>query len=89
MTRAAKIRLIITVTVLMSMEAAVLRYSPGRIALGFIWIFHVLYFMLGVKTIKKCYLGGGGGMTVVSSADRIFQEYGSYPNLMMRRPADY
>lgn len=54
MTRAAKIRLIITVTVLMSTGFAVLRGIPaGRIALGFIWIFHVLYFMLGVKTIKE------------------------------------
>lgn len=54
MTRAAKIRLIITVTVLMSIGFAVLRGIPaGRIALGFIWIFHVLYFMLGVKTIKE------------------------------------
>ena len=54
MTRAAKIRLIITVTVLMSIGFAVLRGIPaGRITLGFIWIFHILYFMLGVKTIKE------------------------------------
>lgn len=52
MTRKTKIRIMVTVTLLMSvgfvmMHAVVI----GRIVLALVWVFHVLYFMFGVKTI--------------------------------------
>ena len=73
-TRAAKIRLIITVTVLMSIGFAVLRGIPaGRMSSGIHMDIPCLIFHAGSQDYKRrCYLGGGGGMTVVSSADRIF-----------------
>ncbi len=52
MTRKTKIRIMVTVTLLMSvgfvmMHAVVI----GRIVLALVWVFHVLYFVFGVKTI--------------------------------------
>ncbi len=52
MTRKTKIRIMVTVTVLMSigfvmMHAVVI----GRIVLALVWLFHVLYFVFGIKTI--------------------------------------
>ena len=74
MTRAAKIRLIITVTVLMSIGFAVLRrYSGRKDNSGIHMDIPYLIFHAGSQDYKRrCYLGGGGGMTVISSADRIF-----------------
>lgn len=54
MTLRTKVRIMVVVTLLMSvgflmMHAVVL----GRIVLGAVWVFHILYFLFGVKTIPK------------------------------------
>lgn len=54
MTWAAKIRIMITVTVLMSIGSIMMHRVPvGCIVLACIWIFHVIYFIFGVKTLKE------------------------------------
>lgn len=54
MTKATKIRIMVTVTLLMSfgffMMLRKALYVPCMI-LGGVWLFHILYFALGVKTI--------------------------------------
>lgn len=53
MTRTTKVKIMITVTVLMSMGFLMMHQVPvGRIVLGCVWVFHILYFVFGVKTIK-------------------------------------
>lgn len=53
MTKKAKIRIMLTVTVLMSIGFIMMHQVPlGRIVLGCVWVFHVVYFLLGVKTIR-------------------------------------
>lgn len=50
MTRAAKVRLMAVVTVLMSIGFALMYQVPvGRIILVCVWVFHLAYFTLGVK----------------------------------------
>ena len=52
MTKKAKVRIMITVTVLMSIGFAMMHAVPvGRIVLGCVWVFHIVYFCLGVKTL--------------------------------------
>ena len=55
MTRETKIRIMITVTILMSFGFFMMfrkaLYIPCAI-LGGVWLFHILYFALGVKTIS-------------------------------------
>lgn len=52
MTTATKVRIMVTVTVLMSIGFVMMHAVPvGRIVLGCVWVFHVLYFLFGVKTI--------------------------------------
>ena len=53
LTMETKIRIMITVTILMSIGFIMMHAVPvGRIILGFVWIFHVLYFIFGIKTLK-------------------------------------
>lgn len=53
MTRKTKIRIMITVTVFMSIGfAAMHAVVVGRIVLSCVWLFHVIYFLFGVKTLK-------------------------------------
>ena len=53
MTRKTKIKIMVTVTLLMSVGFLMMDQVPvGRIVLVCVWIFHILYFMLGVRTIK-------------------------------------
>ena len=53
MTMKTKIRIMITVTILMSIGFIMMHAVPvGRIILGIVWIFHVLYFIFGIKTLK-------------------------------------
>ena len=52
MTRKTKVRIMVTVTILMSIGFVMMNAVPvGRIVLGCVWVFHILYFCLGVKTI--------------------------------------
>lgn len=56
MTNKTKIRIIITVTLLMSFGFFMMMrkdlYIPCAI-LGGVWLFHVIYFVFGVKTLKE------------------------------------
>jgi hypothetical protein len=52
MTRKTKIKIMVTVTILMSIGFAMMHAVPaGRVVLGCVWVFHIVYFCLGVKTI--------------------------------------
>lgn len=54
MTRKTKVRIMLTVTLLMSVGFIMMHAVPvGRIVLGCVWVFHILYFLFGVKTIRK------------------------------------
>ncbi|TCL54895.1 hypothetical protein EDD77_11918 [Allofournierella massiliensis] len=56
MTRKAKIRVVITVTVLMSIGFLIMFGKGifiGCAVLSAVWIFHVLYFFFGVKTMPE------------------------------------
>lgn len=51
MTKKAKIRVMITITILMAIGFIMMHRVPvGRIILGFVWLFHMLYFAFKVKT---------------------------------------
>ena len=53
MTMKTKIRIMVTVTIFMSIGFIMMHTVPvGRIILGFVWIFHVLYFIFEIKTLK-------------------------------------
>ena len=53
MTVKTKIRIMVTVTILMSIGFIMMHaVTVGRIILGFVWLFHVLYFIFGIKTLK-------------------------------------
>ena len=52
MTKKTKVRIMITVTLLMSIGFIMMHAVPvGRIVLGCVWVFHIVYFVFGVKTI--------------------------------------
>lgn len=52
MTQKTKVRIMVTVTILMSVGFIMMHQVPvGRIVLGCVWVFHILYFIFGVKTI--------------------------------------
>lgn len=52
MTKKAKIRIMVTVTVLMSIGFIMMKAVPvGRIVLACVWAFHIFYFIFGVKTL--------------------------------------
>lgn len=52
MTRTAKIRVILTVTVVMGIGIFMMRRIPwGQILLSVIWVGHVIGFVFGVKTV--------------------------------------
>ncbi|MGN1019647.1 MAG: YbaN family protein [Aristaeellaceae bacterium] len=52
MTRKTKVRIMITVTLLMSVGFIMMHQAPvGRIVLACVWVFHVIYFVFGVKTL--------------------------------------
>ncbi|MBQ8619563.1 MAG: YbaN family protein [Clostridia bacterium] len=55
MTMKTKVRIMITVTLLMSIGFVMMGLkgvTVGCIALGCVWVFHIVYFIFGVKTIK-------------------------------------
>ena len=54
MTWKTKIRIMITVTVLMTVGFIMMKQVVvGRIVLAFVWIFHIIYFIFAVKTVKN------------------------------------
>ncbi len=54
MTWPTKIRIMITITLLMSVGFIMMHRVPvGRMILACVWVFHILYFILGIKTLKS------------------------------------
>ena len=52
MTKKTKVRIMVTVTLLMSIGFIMMHAVPvGRIILACVWAFHLVYFLFGVKTI--------------------------------------
>ena len=56
MTMKAKVRIMVTVTLLMSIGFVLMGISgiaAGCIVLGCVWLLHIVYFLFGIKTISK------------------------------------
>ena len=54
MTWKTKIRIMVTVTLLMSVGFFMMSRVPvGQTVLAVVWLFHVVYFCFGVKTLKE------------------------------------
>ena len=54
MTKKTKVRIMITVTLLMCLGFIMMgQVAAGRMVLACVWIFHVIYFIWGVKTVKE------------------------------------
>ena len=52
MTKKSKIKIMLMVTILMAIGFAMMHAVViGRIVLAIVWVFHVLYFVFGIKTI--------------------------------------
>ena len=59
MTRKAKIIVMISITVFMGIGFILMdKVLIGRIILVAVWLFHILYFTLGIKTVKKNCMAG-------------------------------
>lgn len=53
MTRKTKIKIMVTVTILMSIGFIMMnQVAAGRIVLACVWMFHILYFIFGVRTLN-------------------------------------
>ncbi len=54
MTWKTKIRIMITITLLMSIGFIMMSKVPvGRIVLACVWLFHIIYFIFGIKTLEE------------------------------------
>lgn len=54
MTKLTKMRIMATVTLLMGFGFLMMsRVNLGRIILSLVWVFHIVYFMFGVKTLEE------------------------------------
>ena len=56
MTRKSKVRIMITVTLLMSVGFVMMGLKgivTGCVVLGCVWLLHVIYFIFGIKTIPE------------------------------------
>lgn len=52
MTKKTKVRIMVTVTLLMSVGFIMMDAVPvGRMVLAGVWVFHMVYFLFGVRTI--------------------------------------
>ena len=53
MTWSTKLRIMVTVTLVMSIGFFMMGSGPvGRIVLGCVWLFHILFFIFGIKTLS-------------------------------------
>ena len=53
MTKKAKLRIVVTITVFIGIGFFMMSKIPiGQIVLTFVWLFHLLYFIFGIKTNK-------------------------------------
>ena len=53
MSKQAKIRIMVVVTLLMAIGFAMMhKVLIGQIVLSIVWIFHIIYFVFGIKTIS-------------------------------------
>ena len=59
MTRKSKLTVMLSMTIFMGIGFVMMEQVPvGRIILAAVWLFHILYFTLGIKTVKKtCVVG--------------------------------
>lgn len=72
MTRKTKVRIMVTVTILMSIGFIIMRQVlVGRIILGCVWMLHVLYFAFGVKTVRS---GSPSGLLVSLSMEGVSEQ---------------
>lgn len=54
MTKAAKVRVMVTITLVMGIGAYMMRRIPvGQIILAVIWVGHILLFTWGIRTIQE------------------------------------
>lgn len=59
MTRKAKLTVMLSMTIFMGIGFFMMDQVPiGRIILAVVWLFHIVYFTLGIKTVKKTYTAG-------------------------------
>ena len=53
MTMKTKVRIMVTVTILMAVGFVMMNeVLIGRIVLSAVWVFHIVYFLVGVKTLR-------------------------------------
>lgn len=78
MTRKAKFRIMVTVTILMSISLFMMLQVPvGRIILGCVWVFHVPYFAVGVKTIPS--ESPANPQAGTHQCQKVYRKSGGYP----------
>ena len=54
MTKKTKIKIMVMVTVLMSIGFIMMHQVPvGRMVLFGVWVFHIVYFLFGIKTLRE------------------------------------
>ena len=54
MTRRTKIRIMVTVTILMSIGFFMMGKAPaGQAVLACVWVFHILYFIFGIRNLSE------------------------------------
>lgn len=54
MTKKAKVRIMITLTILMAIGFALMhKVLIGQIVLTIVWLFHIIYFIFGIKTLSS------------------------------------
>lgn len=58
MTMKTKVRIMTTVTILMSIGFIMMHRVPvGRIVLACVWLFHMIYFIFGIKMLQEMQAG--------------------------------